>query len=766
MAQLTVALVGNPNCGKTTLFNILTGARQQVGNWSGVTVERKTGQYQDKKEKVEVIDLPGVYSLSVVPGVDSVDEAVGRDTILSGEARVVVDVVDVTNLERNLYLTAQLLEMRKPLVLALNMMDTAARRGIEVDVAGLQARLGVPVVPLVASKGQGIAELKEAIRRAADENLVPVLSVPYGPEIEAAAAELLPRLAEIAAAKGVDARWLAVKLLEGDDLACRIAGTEGCAGIRQIAERVQAEADEDPDTLIADGRYGFVNQLTHAVLVKRGLATRTRSDAIDRIVLNRWLGLPIFMAVMYLLFMVTINLGGAFVDFFDRTAEALFVKGLGTVLESAGVPTWLKVLLADGVGGGIQVVGTFIPIIGFLYLFLSFLEDSGYMARAAFLMDRFMRLIGLPGKAFVPLIVGFGCNVPAVMATRSLDKERDRIMAVLMAPFMSCGARLAVYALFAAAFFPQGGQNLVFALYLTGIAVAILTGMALKHTLLKGETSPFVMELPSYHLPPLRSLLVHAWARLKSFVTGAGQAIVAVVVVLSFLNSLGTDGSFGNENSGKSVLAGIGKAIVPVFRPMGIEDDNWPATVGIFTGIFAKEAVVGTLDALYSGLADAEGGTKEEAPFDFVTRLGAAAATVPAKLGELAESLADPLNLRSVDEPQEVDSATFGAMAARFDGKVGAFAYLLLILLYIPCVATLGAINRELGPRWTLFAAAWTMGVAYAVSVGFYQAATLAAHPAASVTWIGGLLAALAASLAGLHVAGRHHLHHGVARVP
>jgi ferrous iron transport protein B len=766
MANLTVALVGNPNCGKTTLFNILTGARQQVGNWSGVTVERKTGRYLDKGERVEVIDLPGVYSLSVVPGVDSVDEAVGRDTILSGEAQVVVDVVDVTNLERNLYLTAQLLEMRKPLVLALNMMDTAARRGIEVDIAGLRARLGVPVVPLVACKGQGIAELKNAIREAAEGNLAPILSVPYGPEIESAVAELRPRVEGIARARRVDPRWLAVKLLEGDDLACRIAGAEECGESRRVAEGIRAEADEDPDTLIADGRYGFVNQLTHAVLTRRGLATRTRSDAIDRIVLNRWLGLPIFMAVMYLLFMATINLGGAFVDFFDQTAEALFVKGLGTLLESAGVPTWVKVLLADGVGGGIQVVGTFIPIIGFLYLFLSFLEDSGYMARAAFLMDRFMRLIGLPGKAFVPLIVGFGCNVPAVMATRSLDKERDRVMATLMTPFMSCGARLAVYALFAAAFFPQGGQNLVFALYLTGIAVAILTGLALKHTVLKGETSPFVMELPSYHLPPLRSLLVHAWARLKSFVTGAGQAIVAVVVVLSFLNSLGTDGSFGNENSGKSVLAGVGKAIVPVFRPMGIQDDNWPATVGIFTGIFAKEAVVGTLDALYSGLAEGEGESKPEEPFDLAASLARAAATVPEGLAGLADLLADPLGLGVIEEGQEVASATFGAMAARFDGKIGAFAYLLLILLYIPCVATLGAINRELGARWTLFAAAWTMGVAYVTSVGFYQTATFAAHPAVSLSWIGGLLGLLAAALLGLHLAGRRRPRQGLAEAP
>ena len=768
MSSHTIGVVGNPNCGKTTLFNALTGARQRTGNWSGVTVERKSGTYIHEGEGVEVVDLPGVYTLGVVPGMDSMDETIGRDFILSGEADVIVNIVDATNLERNLYLTAQLAEMKVPMVVALNMMDTACRRGIDVDVDGLARELGVPVVSLIACKGKGVDHLKEVIHRVAHDRTKPLPDVSYHPRIEQGVAELLERVAPAAEELGASPRWLAVKLLENDDLACRIAGTENCEATRALIAAIEDEADEEPDVLIADGRYGYVNGLTARVLRKRGEVTRTNSDVIDKVLLNGWLGLPIFLGVMYLMFMFTINLGGAFIDFFDIAAATLFVDGVGTLLEALGAPIWLKVLLADGVGGGIQVVATFIPIIGFLYLFLSFLEDSGYMARAAFLMDRFMRLIGLPGKAFVPLIVGFGCNVPAVMASRSLEKQRDRTMSVLMTPFMSCGARLAVYALFAAAFFPSGGQNVVFALYLIGVGAAILTGLALKHTFLKGETSPFMMELPSYHMPQVKGLLIHAWARLKSFVLEAGQVIVVVVVALSFLNSWGTDGSFGNEDSEKSVLSAIGKAIVPVFTPMGIEDDNWPATVGIFTGVFAKEAVVGTLDALYSGLAEAEaaaaGLAEEDEPFDLLRGLGEAAATVPENLAGLADLLTDPLGLGVIEqsaEEQGMSGGAFGAMVNRFDGKVGAFAYLLFILLYVPCVATLGAINRELGGRWTLFAGLWTTGVAYTAAVVAYQAGTFAAHPAASLGWIGGLLAGVVAVVIAMAVAAKR-LHPGI----
>jgi ferrous iron transport protein B len=473
------------------------------------------------------------------------------------------------------------------------------------------------------------------------------------------------------------------------------------------------------------------------------------SDKLDKLVLNRWLGLPIFLGLMYLMFMFTINLGGVFIDFFDMAAAALFVDGFGHLLTSLGSPDWLRVLLADGVGGGIQVVATFIPIIGFLYLFLSILEDSGYMARAAFLMDRYMRVIGLPGKAFVPLIIGFGCNVPAIMATRTLEQQRDRTMAILMTPFMSCGARLAVYALFAAAFFPVGGQNIVFGLYLVGVAAAIGTGYILKHTLLKGETTAFIMEIPPYHIPSAKSILLHTWGRLQSFIFGAGKIIIMVVVALSFLNSAGTDGSFGNEDSDTSVLSAIGRGIIPVFKPLGIQDDNWPATVGIFTGIFAKEAVVGTLDALYSSLdkTDAETGVETPETFDLVAGLYGAVATIPENLGALGSLVMDPLGIKAagVDskeaaaEAQGVSMETFGAMVSRFDGVAGAIAYLLLILLYIPCVAVLGAINREIGGGWAMFTASWTMGIGYSVSVFFYQAATFARHPLSSSAWMAGL---------------------------
>jgi ferrous iron transport protein B len=387
------------------------------------------------------------------------------------------------------------------------------------------------------------------------------------------------------------------------------------------------------------------------------------------------------------------------------------------------------------------------------------------MARAAFVMNRSMQVIGLPGNSFVPLIVGFGCNVPAVMASRILPNPRDRMLTVAMTPFMSCGARLTIYAMFAAAFFPVGGQNLVFGLYLAGIAVALATGFALKHTLLPGENTPFVMELPPYRLPALRDVLLHAWTRLKSFVVRAGRVIVMVVVVLAFLNSWGTDGSFGNENTDRSMLSVVGRTIVPVFEPMGIRAENWPAAVGIFTGIFAKEAVVGTLDALYSGLAQPDaaatakptGGTTQDLDdgFDLRGGIARALATIPANLAGMKSLITDPLGLGVVgsEDPagtaasQGVSAGTFGTMAERFDGDIGAFSYLLFILLYIPCVATLGAISREVGTRLTLFIAAWTSGVAYVAAVAAYQIGTFVAHPGSSSAWIGTVAAVLAGSV-------------------
>ena len=502
MTAHTICLVGNPNCGKTTLFNALTGARQQVGNWPGVTVERKTGTYRGAAGEVTVVDLPGVYSLAVT-SVSSLDERIARDFVLGGEADLVVNILDASNLERNLYLTMQLLEMRVPMLVALNMLDVARDRRIRIDVAALAERLGCPVVPLVASRGEGVDQLRAEIDRVAGERRVPKVDLGYGAEIEHALTELKPLLVGAVVAPS-DIQWLAIKLLEGDEGALAMVPANIREAAERIAERAGDRADEDCDILIADSRYGLANALIRETVQRDGVVRRTVSDRIDRVVLHRLAGIPIFLGVMYLLFLFTINFGSAFIDFFDQFAGTLLVDGSAHVLTRIGSPQWLTALLADGVGGGMQTVATFIPIIGCLYLFLSVLEDSGYMARAAFVMDRLMRSVGLPGKSFIPLIVGFGCNVPAIMATRTLENRRDRIMTVMMAPFMSCGARLPVYALFAAAFFPTGGQNLVFALYLIGIGFAVMTGLVLKNTLLKGETAPFVMELPPYHLPTLQ----------------------------------------------------------------------------------------------------------------------------------------------------------------------------------------------------------------------------------------------------------------------
>ncbi len=763
-SMYTVGLVGNPNCGKTTLFNALTGSKQRVGNWPGVTVEKKSGEYRLHETRFEVVDLPGTYSLDVVDREVSLDEKVARDFAHANEADLIINIVDASNLERNLYLTSQLAEMRVPMLVVLNMVDVAKSKGMKVDAEALSRQLGCPVLPVVASAGTGIAELKAAIARAVARRRCASALVEYQADLDHAIAGLAHRLRAAAEATGVSPRWLAVRLLEGDDLARQVAGADLAHEARQ---RAQALGD-DIDILVADARYGLANHVSKQAVTQTGQVTRDLTDRIDHVVLNRALGIPVFLGMMYLMFMFTINLGGAFIDFFDQFAGAIFVDGFGALLAGLGASEWLVVALAKGIGGGLQTVATFIPVIGFLYLFLSVLEDSGYMARAAFVMDRFMRWVGLPGKSFVPLIVGFGCNVPAIMATRTLEHRRDRLMTIAMAPFMSCGARLPVYVLFAAAFFPQGAQNVVFALYLIGIAVAVFTGLVLKNSILKGEATPFIMELPPYHLPTVQGILLHTWDRLKSFIVRAGRVIVPMVLVLNFLNAVGTDGSFGNEDSDQSVLAEVGRGIAPAFSPMGLSEENWPAAVGIFTGVLAKEAVVGTLNAAYTALAESDAvaagaAPAEEEAFELGAAIAGAFATIPANLADALGSWADPLGIQvgdvsdldAVAEAQEVATGTFGAMAARFDGAAGAFAYLLFILLYVPCTAAIAAVYQESGARWTAFVALWTTGTAYGLATLYYQAANYARDPATASLWIGLVLAGFAAAFLSLRWMGR-----------
>ncbi|PWC12120.1 Fe(2+) transporter permease subunit FeoB [Brenneria corticis] len=748
-AQPVICVVGNPNCGKTTLFNVLTGGKQTVGNWPGVTVEKKVGRYRYQNQLTTLVDLPGVYSLNP-SSESSEDERVARDYILSGEADLVLNIVDASNLERNLYLTAQLLDMNVPMVVAVNMMDIAASRKLDIDIAALQQRLGCPVIPITASRKKGIENLRRACSAAIAHPATPDVAIPYDEPLQRAAKEIAQRLSEPAGVK--NPYWLALQLLEGDaTVRAAVPAPQLAMADARVAELIERYEDE-LDIFLADARYRFVSAIASSVITRRGEMSATLTDKIDRIVLHRFLGIPIFLLVMYLMFVFTINIGSAFIDFFDQFFGAIFVDGLGELLLAVHTPDWLKTLIADGVGGGIQTVSTFIPVIGCLYLFLSYLEDSGYMARAAFVMDRFMRSIGLPGKAFVPLIVGFGCNVPAVMATRTMEKQSDRIVTVMMAPFMSCGARLPVYVLFAAALFTSGGQNLVFGLYLVGIIAAVATGFMLKNTALQGEASTFVMEIPPYHLPGLHSVLIRTWDRLKNFIFRAGKLIVIVVTVLGFLNSMGTDGSFGNQDSDKSVLSAIGQKIVPVFAPMGIKQENWPAAVGVFTGIFAKEAVVGTLDSLYGAMAEAqsEAAAQPEEPFSLKAGIVGALATIPENLGGLGGALLDPLGIEvgdlsdtaAVAEENEFSVTSLTVISQLFDGRLGAFAYLLMVLLYVPCVAAVAAIWREVGTAWTLFCVVWTIELGYGAAVLVYQIGRFAQHPTYSTLAIAGVLLA------------------------
>ncbi|PLX88650.1 MAG: ferrous iron transporter B [Desulfuromonas sp.] len=746
--RLKIAVAGNPNCGKTTLFNELTGSRQMVGNWPGVTVDRKTGAYSFEGHDFELVDIPGIYALSA----HSSDEKVARDFLLSKQYDLIVNIVDAANIERNLYLTTQLLEMRVPMIVVLNKMDVAKSRQIKIDVDELSGRLGVPVIPVSASKRSGLALFKRTVHTCAEQNPDPATDVVYPVEIQEAATQLVPQLDEPARRLSVDPHWLAMKLLEDDAEFVSILDPEVKTQLTTLQDNIAAALDEDADIAIADARYGFIHWLTEQTVTHTTKVGRTWTDRIDKVVLNRALGLPIFLLMMYLTFMFTINVGGAFIDFFDIAVGAVFVDGMSELLTGLNAPAWMIGVLATGIGGGIQTVSTFIPPIGFMFLALAVLEGSGYMARAAFVMDRFMRMLGLPGKSFVPLLVGFGCNVPAIMATRTLENQRDRTLTIMMNPFMSCGARLPVYALFAAAFFPVGGQNVVFLLYLAGIAFAVLTGMILKHTLLKGDITPFVMELPPYHVPTLKSVLLRTWDRLKSFLLKASRILIPMVALLALLNTMSIDGTIGHDDSKESLLASVSQTITPIFAPMGISQDNWPATVGIFTGVFAKEAVVGTLDAIYlqneTQQAAADG--TEEA-FSLSEALREAVRTVPDNLIAVSDTLTDPLGL-SIGDTSSADSAaeelavnagTFGAMGQLFDGKAGAIAYMLFILMYFPCVAAMAAVYRETNLRWTLFIAGWTTGLAYTAATAFYQFATFARHPTFSATWLTGCALAL-----------------------
>jgi len=655
-----------------------------------VTVEKKVGYFKLAEHSIELVDLPGIYSLE--QEFQGIDEKIAQDFLQQSEVSLIVNIVDATNLERSLVLTQQLMERDVPLLVVLNMVDVAEQQGITVSPHALAKKLKLPVVEMVASRKQGLQEFRDCL-----------LSAINGPSQSSTSFTDDPTLPDAHSLPAEE------KILQ---------------------------------------RYHRSQQLVNGV-IEVSPTHHSLSERIDSVLLNRWLGVPFFLLMIYLMFAIAVNFGAVFIDFFDILFAAVLVDGTTWLLGQVNAHPVITTIVAQGVGGGITLVATFIPVIGFLYLCLSLLEDSGYMSRAAFVIDRVMSGIGLPGNAFVPLIVGFGCNVPAVMAARSLGRDSDRLMTIAMAPFMSCGARLTVYALFAAAFFQTNGQNIVFVLYLLGIALAVFTGWIFRKQLFTDEITPSFQEMPAYHIPIARNIFLTTWFRLKSFIFRAGKTIVVVVVVLSFFNSLSTDDfSFGNEDTENSVLSVIGKSITPAFAPLGIEEDNWPATVGLFTGMFAKEAIVGTLDALYS---DSENKLDDGSPPDLIAAATAAVASIGDELLALGGTLTDPLgisigdvsDLDAVADEQEIETTTLSNMASLFSSPFSAFCYLVFVLLYAPCVAVLGAINKEAGWHWTLLVFSWCTGLAYITATVIYQIGTFSNNPGFSSIWIVAMLSIL-----------------------
>jgi len=758
----TIAIAGNPNCGKTALFNSLTGSNQIVGNWPGVTVEKKEGQFKLDNHTIRVVDLPGIYALFA----NSEDERAALDYLLKGEADLVVNILDATNLERNLFLTSQLMEKGVPMVLAVNMMDIAASRGIHVDLHKLEEILGVTAIGLTAVSPKScegfVNDLHKLLHNSRELPLPK--AVKHSEVLEKLIEEIAVPLKPVAERLGASPRWTAVQYLEHSGRVLEIADE---LGVEIPHDKIEEDLGEEVEFALADSRYSYARDIAKAV-IRDNTNRSTRTDKLDKLFLNRILGIPLFLIAMYLVFWFAVKVGSAFIDFFDILFGGIFVDGMTELLTKVGAPGVVVALLANGIGTGVQTVSTFIPVIFFMFLCLSFLEDSGYMSRAAFVADRFMRFLGLPGKAFVPMIVGFGCSVPALMGTRTLENKRERFLTLFLVPFMSCGARLPVYALFGAAFFGESAGTLVFGIYLTGIVIALIYGLLLRHTVFMGKESTFIMELPPYHLPKVRNLFRHAWLRLKEFVFRAGKVVLIMVTVLGFMGSVGTDGSFGNENNEKSVLSAVGTVITPVFEPFGVERDNWPASVALFTGLFAKEAIVGTLNSLYAieGTGDAAensatagdaDATPEETAadegFSLKSTVKEALVSVPANLVEVFTSIANPLGVKdAIDESESAgNEGAYKTMQAHFNlGRFQVLAYLLFILLYVPCLAAMGTAFRELGRFYGTLMMVLQTVIGWSLSVLFFQ--VTCGH---STAWIFTSVALLAGVVVSLILIGR-----------
>ncbi len=714
---ITVAVAGNPNAGKSTLINAIAGSRLHVGNWPGVTVEKKEARFEFEDRAIRLIDLPGTYSLSPY----TQEEIIARDYLLREKPDLIINVVDATNLERNLYLTVQLLELGIPTVMALNIFDEAEAKGFQIDVKGIAERLGIRVIPTAAVKQRGLKELLRAALETADgrEEYQP-RRLSYGEDIDTAVARIGESLRENhpELATRYPLRWLACKLMEGDAEVAREVnlGAEAVAGA--ALDHLHRAHGEDIESLMADARYGLANGLTREVLKRPEIRKEELTEKIDRIVLNRFLGIPIFLAAMWLMFKLTFDLSAPFGDWLDGMIAGPFMRWTAAALGAVGAPDWTVSLAVDGVLAGVGFVLVFVPVIFAMMFFITFLEGSGYMARAAFVMDRAMHAIGLHGKSFIPMLLGFGCNVPGIYATRTLENPRDKALTALLIPLMSCGARLPVYVLFAGVFFGAAAGTVIWSLYLLGIALAIGMGMIFKRTLFRGEAPMFIMELPPYRLPSFRSLCLHTWEKGKHFLIKAGTYILAVSVFVWFALNL----PWGVESKRDSYLGQAGAAIAPIFAPLGF--GTWEASASLLTGIVAKEIVVGTMGEIYVP------GAQEENADETVPTLGEDLREIVVSFGGAvkgaASNVVSTFGVSSLAaEDEEGDSPLKGAVRGAFT-PLSAYAFMAFVLLYMPCVVVAIAMRQEFGSwKWFGVAFAYQTALAWSTALIIYQGGRL-----------------------------------------
>ncbi len=684
---IVVALAGNPNSGKTTLFNSLTGARQHVGNYPGVTVERKEGHTEFEQHHLDIVDLPGTYSLTPY----SLEELVARNFVVEERPDVVVDVVDATNLERNLYLATQFIELNVPVIIVLNMIDMAEAQGLRIDAELLGQLLGVKIIPMVATTGFGKQELLEAVVDVAARHARPTATIHFGNELEPHIAGLTEALdlSTLDDKMGISPRWLAIKLLEDDaevvaDLTERVPDPQPLlTKVARVRQHVEEILGEDAEIAIGDRRYGFIAGACRRAVTTVKSKRIDVTDVIDDIVTNRIVGIPIFLLLMWLMFEMVFKLGDPPMGWIETGFEAL-----GDVVSAAMPPGELRSLIVDGIIGGVGGVLVFVPNILLLFLAIAFIEDTGYMARAAFVVDKLMHKIGLHGKSFIPMLIGFGCTVPAVMACRTIDDEKNRLTTILVTPLMSCSARLPVYLLLTGAFFPAAvAGKVIFAIYILGVLLAALMALIFRKSLFPGDTTPFVMELPPYRMPTLRGLLVHMWERTWMYVKKAGTVILVASVIIwallthptppAQLTAGASEEQAASDAAAYSYAGRFSKALEPVIRPLGFD---WKIGTALFAGFAAKEIVVSTLGTVYS-----LGDTDEED---------------------------DSLRAALVSDPQ-------------FDPLV-ALTLMVFVLIYVPCLAVVAVVKKETNSwKWPAFLIAYTTGLAWIVSFILYQGGRL-----------------------------------------